>query len=103
MSRCSRSGYLWYRTTHSGTLESQEHLARQPAASDEEASMSRRPNQCPNCAGDFAIDAAVNRRHFLQAVAASAAATGLPVWATPRASAAPTPTSAAETAAKALY
>jgi hypothetical protein len=52
---------------------------------------------CPDCdAGDL------DRRRFLRTAAVAAAS--LPVWATPKASAAPpTPTSAAETAVKALY
>jgi hypothetical protein len=56
---------------------------------------------CPDC---DAADAALDRRHFLKTVtAATAAAAGLPLWATPRAQAAPTPKSAAETAVKGLY
>src|SRR5436853_380814 len=40
---------------------------------------------------------------LVAAGAAATAAAGLPLWATPRAAAAPTPKSAAETAVKALY
>lgn len=58
--------------------------------------MSDAKQNCPDCDGGF------DRRDFLRVVGASAAA-GLPLWATPRASAAPTPSSAAETATKALY
>ncbi len=55
---------------------------------------------CPDC-GEFDL----SRRQFLRAsaVAATAAAGGLPLFATPKAAAAPTKTSAAETAVKALY
>jgi hypothetical protein len=59
---------------------------------------------CPDCealeSGEF------DRRGFLQTVgmtAAAAAANSLPLWAVPKAAAAPTPTSPAETAVKALY
>jgi hypothetical protein len=65
--------------------------------------MSDRPDRCPDCERDFAAELALDRRRFLQTVAASAAAASLPVWATPRAGAAPKPTSAAETAVKGLY
>src|SRR5262245_42649138 len=67
--------------------------------------MSQRPDRCPDCERDFAIEVAgPDRRRFLPAVATSAAAAGLPLWATPRpAAAAPTRTSAPETAVKALY
>jgi hypothetical protein len=59
---------------------------------------------CPDCdaEGDFAL----SRREFLKTVgttATVAAAAGLPVWAVPKARAAATPKSAAETAVKALY
>jgi hypothetical protein len=60
-------------------------------------------NQCPDCDGDgFDVD----RRDFLKTVgttAAAAAAAGVPLWATAKATAAPSPSSAAETAVKALY
>jgi hypothetical protein len=63
--------------------------------------MDKRNDTCPDC------DGGLDRRDFLRTMgvtAAAAAATGgLTVWATPRASAAPTPSSAAETAAKELY
>src|SRR5262249_26773700 len=55
---------------------------------------------------EAAEGAALDRRSFLKGVtatAAAAAAGGLPLWAVPRAGAAPTPTSAAETTVKALY
>lgn len=48
---------------------------------------------CPDCDG-------IDRRDFLQVAALTAAGT---VWALPKASAAPSPSSAAETAVKALY
>ena len=51
---------------------------------------------CPDC------DSGLDRRDFLR-IAGVAAAGGLPLWATPRADAAPTPSSAAETAVKALF
>jgi hypothetical protein len=55
---------------------------------------------CPDC-----DDAGLDRRRFLKTVtvATAAAAAGVPLWATPRAQAAPTPKSAAETAVKGLY
>jgi hypothetical protein len=66
--------------------------------------MTPQPRRCPDCDRDDAAEAlGLDRRRFLQAVAASAAATALPLWATPRVRAAPKPTSAAETAVKALY
>src|SRR5262249_60161914 len=57
---------------------------------------------CPDCAAEAL---GLDRRDFLRTVGVSAAAAtaGLPLWATPRAQAAPTPKSAAETAVKALY
>jgi len=60
-----------------------------------------RPIVCPDCAGEGEFD----RRDFLKSVGTTAAvaAAGLPVWATPTAEAAPTKTSAAETAVKGLY
>jgi hypothetical protein len=63
------------------------------------------PNKhvCPDCDG---AEAGLNRRQFIKSVgvtAAAAAAGGLPLFATPRVLAAPTPKSAAETAVKALY
>jgi hypothetical protein len=59
--------------------------------------MDSTPRRCPDCDAPEPAD----RRTFLKAAAASAAT--LPLWATPRAQAAPTPRSAAETAVKALY
>jgi hypothetical protein len=53
---------------------------------------------CPDC-GDLDL----SRRQFFRASAVAAAASGLPLFATPKAAAAPTKTSAAETAVKALY
>jgi hypothetical protein len=64
------------------------------------------PNKvvCPDCDGDG--DFALDRRDFIRTLGTTAAATaaaGLPLWAAPRADAAPTPKSAAETAVKGLY
>jgi hypothetical protein len=62
--------------------------------------MDKRNDTCPDC------DGGLDRRDFLRTVGVSAAAAatgGLTVFATPRAHAAPTPSSPAETAAKALY
>ncbi|MBY0523114.1 MAG: DUF3500 domain-containing protein [Gemmataceae bacterium] len=54
--------------------------------------------QCPDC------DAGLDRRDFLKTVsAAAAAAVSIPQWATPKVQAAPSRSSAAETAVKALY
>jgi hypothetical protein len=60
--------------------------------------MARPTRICPVC------DDTTDRREFFRSVSV-AAATGLtaPLWATPKAAAAPTPNSAAETAVKALY
>src|SRR5438477_12408635 len=58
----------------------------------------------PDCEADS--DVGLDRRDFLKTVGvtASAATTaGLPLWATPKIYAAPTPSSAAETAVKVLY
>jgi hypothetical protein len=58
---------------------------------------------CPDCE---AADGGLDRREFLRTVGVTAAATtttGLTVWATPKVTAAPTPSSAAETAVKGLY
>jgi hypothetical protein len=60
--------------------------------------MDQRKTVCPDCDGE-----SLDRRDFFRSVGVTAAAAALPVWATPRASAAPTPASAAETAVKALY
>jgi hypothetical protein len=61
--------------------------------------MSKKPIACPDCAGE------VDRREFIRTagVAAAVAAGGVPLWATARAVAAPSPSSAAETAVKGLY
>ena len=63
------------------------------------------PNKrvCPDCEAEN--DVGLNRRDFLKTVGVTAAATtaGLPLWATPKVNAAPTPNSAAETAVKVLY
>ena len=64
--------------------------------------MSKNAKKCPDCDAEAAVD----RRDFLRAVggtAAAAAAGGVPLFATARAIAAPTPSSAAETAVKGLY
>jgi hypothetical protein len=66
--------------------------------------METKKTVCPDC--DAAGDLAFDRREFLKTVgtAATAAATvSVPLWAVPRVQAAATPTSAAETAVKALY
>lgn len=58
-----------------------------------------RPDPCPDCTAPE-----LSRRQFLRtSVAATAAAGGLPLFAVPKAAAAPAKTSAAETAVKALY
>ncbi len=59
---------------------------------------------CPHC--EAADEVNLARRDFLKTLGTTAAAVttaGLPLWAPPRVLAAPTPTSAAETAVKALY
>jgi len=59
---------------------------------------------CPDC--DAGNDFALDRRDFMKSVgvtAAAAAGAGLPLFATPNLKAAPSPTSAAETAVKGLY
>ena len=66
--------------------------------------MDRSPMICPDCEGDGDFD--LDRREFLRVIgtsAAAAATASLPVWAVPRAEAAPSPSSAAETAVKGLY
>jgi hypothetical protein len=62
--------------------------------------MEKRNLVCPDCEGD-----GLGRRDFLRTVGVTAAAAtaGVPLWATPRVHAAPTPQSAAETAVKGLY
>src|SRR5262249_62074969 len=52
---------------------------------------------------DANFDLDLDRRHFLRTVGVTAAVASVPVWATPKADAAPSPTSAAETAVKGLY
>src|ERR1700719_3982254 len=60
--------------------------------------MDDRHDFCPDCdASDF------DRRNFLRLSVTTAAAASLPLFAVPRADAAPTPSSAAETALKGLY
>jgi hypothetical protein len=59
---------------------------------------------CPDC--DVADDGGIDRRGFLKAAGTAAlagASAGVPLWAVPKVQAAPSPTSAAETAVKALY
>ncbi len=60
---------------------------------------------CPDC--DAMSEGEFDRRDFLRTVgttaATTAAAASLPLWAVPRADAAPTPSSPAETAVKALF
>ncbi|HEY8505122.1 MAG TPA: DUF3500 domain-containing protein [Gemmataceae bacterium] len=56
---------------------------------------------CPDCGA--AAPGAPSRRDFLRAAGTAAVAAGLPLFATPKAKAAPTPASAAETAVKGLY
>jgi Protein of unknown function (DUF3500) len=62
--------------------------------------MPERRTICPDCEND---SIPVDRREFLTTVSAVAAASALPLWAVPKATAAPTPKSAAETAVKALF
>jgi hypothetical protein len=65
--------------------------------------MDPKPHACPDC---DAAEPKFGRREFLKTVGVTAAATAagtLPVWATPRAAAAPTAKSPAETAVKGLY
>jgi hypothetical protein len=60
---------------------------------------------CPDC-GDAVQAEGLNRRDFLRsmtAAAAAAATAGTGLWAVPKATAAPTPKGAAESAVKALY
>jgi hypothetical protein len=64
------------------------------------------PNKvaCPDC--DEGLDLSFDRRDFLRTVGtttAVVAGASLPLWATPRVEAAPSPKSAAETAVKGLY
>ncbi|HXG11965.1 MAG TPA: DUF3500 domain-containing protein [Gemmataceae bacterium] len=60
---------------------------------------------CPDC-GEAVEGAELNRREFLKSAAAAAAAvatTGTTLWAVPKVTAAPTPTSPPETLVKVLY
>jgi len=59
--------------------------------------------QLTRCPGCDTPAPAVSRRQFIRTSAAALAAGGAPLFATPKAAAAPTRTSAAETAVKALY
>src|SRR5437867_1401820 len=63
----------------------------------------RKQQTCPDCDADDSPG--VDRRGFLRSVTAGTAAAvgGLPLWAVPRAAAAPSPSSAAETLVKTLY
>jgi hypothetical protein len=63
--------------------------------------MESKKKVCPDCEAEGGVD----RRAFLRTVGvtAAAASTGLPLFATARAHAAPTPSSAAETAVKGLF
>src|SRR5262249_21421061 len=66
--------------------------------------MEEKRRACPVCDGEE--DIGLNRRDFMTTVGVTAAATAagsLPLWATPKLQAAPSRTSAAETAVKALY
>lgn len=63
--------------------------------------MDRKNVVCPDC--DASETVGVSRREFLKVTAATMAGAAVPLWATPRADAAPSPSSAAETAVKALY
>lgn len=58
---------------------------------------------CPDCGETVEPGGGLDRRRFLTEAVAAAAATTLPLWAVPRASAAPTPASAAEKLVKTLY
>lgn len=58
---------------------------------------------CPDCGDAVETPSALDRRGFLQTVAAAAAAGALPLWAEPRVTAAPTPDCAAEKLVKTLY
>ena len=58
---------------------------------------------CPDCGDEVPAPSAIDRRAFLKNTAAAAAATALPLWAVPKVSAAPTPSSTAEKLVKTLY
>jgi len=62
--------------------------------------MDQKKAVCPDC--EAGAEIGIERRQFLRAAGATAVA-ALPLWAVPRLAAAPTPSSAAETAVKALY
>jgi hypothetical protein len=62
--------------------------------------MDKKQPVCPDC---DAADLGVDRRDFLRTAAAAVAAGGLGLWAVPKVTAAPAPSSPAETAVKALY
>jgi len=61
--------------------------------------MEQHENFCPDCAAD----ASVNRRDFLIGLGLAATAASVPLFAVPRLEAAPSPSSAAETAVKGLF
>ena len=65
--------------------------------------MVKKNRVCPDCEADSELG--LDRRDFLKTVGVTAAtaATGVPLFATARVQAAPTPSSAAETAVKVLY
>jgi hypothetical protein len=58
---------------------------------------------CPDCGDEVEVASGVDRRAFLGTVGAAAVAGTLPLWATPRVSAAPTANSSAERLVKVLY
>src|SRR5207253_1915737 len=83
-----------------------DYLILRPFASvsPREVPMQQKKIVCPDC--EALEIAAVDRRGFIKTAAAAATAAasgGLTLWATPKAGAAPTPSSVAETAVKALY
>jgi hypothetical protein len=65
--------------------------------------METKKRVCPDCEADLGVE--LGRRDFLKTVGTTTAAAvaGLPLFATAKVHAAPTPTSAAETAVKVLY
>src|SRR5229473_3330665 len=70
---------------------------------NKELHMETKKKVCPDCEADSEVG--LDRRDFLKTVGVTAAtaATGVPLFATARVQAAPTPNSAAETAVKVLY
>jgi len=58
---------------------------------------------CPDCGETVETPTGLDRRSFLKEAVAAAAATTLPIWAVPRATAAPTPDSSAEKLVRTLY